>query len=106
MTPHAACDLGFGLRGVDEYRRLVLLRKRSDIFHALKTGGVLGVEAQHIRHKLVTFIKAQVLALDLGRVFVKIVQCAANDRAEARIYIRLDIGIVVEIHIKAGGYAA
>ena len=91
---------------MDEHRGFVLLRERGDILHALKTGGVLGVETQHIRHKLVRIIKAQVLALDLGRVFVKIVQRTANDRAEARIYIRPDIGIVVEIHIKAGCYAA
>ena len=77
------------------------MREGGDILHALKACRVLGVEAEAVGYKLVAVVKMQILPLERRDVTVKVVERTADDCAEACVHICLNIGIVVEVHIKA-----
>ena len=98
---YAALDLALRLAKVHEAGLLVLFRKRGHVLHALHAGGVLGVDAEPVGNKLVIIVKAQVLALYVLLVRVKIIERRAYHRAVAAVDICLGVGFIAHVHVKA-----
>ena len=65
-----------------------------------------GEDAEPVGHQFVQGVEAQVFALDVFDVAVKVVQAGAYHRAEAAVDVGLGVGFVVDVHVKARGDAA
>ena len=59
------------------------------------------VDAEPVGNKLVIIVKAQVLALDVPLVGVKIIERRAYHRAVAAVDICLGVGFIAHVHVKA-----
>ena len=105
MALKASVHFGFCLGAVHVAGGLILLRQGGHVLHALKAGGVLGVDAQLVAHQLAVVVEAQVFPLYVGGVGVEVVHGRADDGAEAAVHIGLGVGLIVVVHVEAGGYA-
>ena len=98
---NAAVHLGLGLAAMDEEGGLILIQQGLNILHALKPGGILGMQAQHVADIFVDAVELQILPLDIGGVCVKVIERSADNRAEATVQIGPDIVVILIVHVKA-----